>query len=417
MDKQHKIVNRVTIIVAILTIIIVSASNVFILKAEEIEKNNTNESNVNQIIDIEEKEGLYKFSEGKDIYLPFFRMSYDKIELDKEVSNLGITYGNKGVDVNSKTQNIQVIASNDTIRVNSEMEYALILSKGNVIIDSNIDKTLVVFSGQKVTLTENAKVSGDVICFSNSLEVKGDVLGSIVGSATNITVSGKIEKDFRMSTENIDVLDNSNIIGNLYIETTNKEIGIKEKYENANVKFIEKTSASSKILDVLISTIKTALVYTLAYLLIFKISKEKLFSNLLKITSKNTGFAIMSGSISFLAIPLVVLLAIFGMFIGIEEITLPFMIVYVANIFAVSLVSSFIVGSIVHEYVLDNYFADADLTKRMICAFFVFVSMILLTNIPKIGMYISMIFMIIAVGSVITYVLKKEESIKSKKKK
>lgn len=406
--------NKITLILSILAIIIVSTSNIFVVRAEQVEKNKTD---IDKIIDIEEKEGLYKFSEGKDIYLPFFRMSYDKIELDKEVSNLGIIYGNRGIDVNSKTQNIQVLASNDTIRVNENMEYALILSRGNVIIDSKIDKTLVIFAGEKITLTENAQVLGDVICFSSLLEIKGNVLGSVVGSATDTIISGKIEKDFRLSTKSVDISSNDNILGNIYIETLNKEIGIKEKYENANIKFIEKVSTSSKIIDILISAIKTALVYTLAYLLVFKISKEKIFNNLLKTTSKNFGFCVMSGAILFLAIPLVILLTFLGMFIGIEEIMFPIMIFYIANILVISLMSIFVTGSVIHEYVIDNYFKEIDLTKRMICSFFVFLSMILLTNIPKVGIYINMIIMIMAVGIIFAYIFKREENIKPKKKK
>lgn len=405
---------KITLILVILATIIVTTSNIFVVRAEEVEENKTD---INKIIDIEEKDGLYKFSEGKDIYLPFLRISYDKVEIDKEISNLGITYGNKGVDVNSKTQNIQVIASNDTIRVNENMEYALILSRGNVIIDSKIDKTLVVFAGEKVTLTENAEVLGDVISFSNLLEIKGNVLGSVVGSATNTIISGKIENDLRIATESIDISSSDNIIGNIYIETQNNEIGIKEKYNNANIKFIEKSSTSSRVIDILISAIKTSLVYTLAYLLVFKISKEKIFNNLLKITSKNLGFSIMSGAILFLAIPLVVLLTFLGMFIGIEEIVIPIMIFYIANILVISLISIFVTGSVVHEYVVDNYFKEVDLTKRIVCSFFVFLSMILLTNIPKIGIYINMIIMIMAVGIVFAYLFKKEESIKPKKKK
>lgn len=415
MNKIQSVnIKKITLILVILATIIVTTSNIFVVRAEEVEEN---KADINNIIDIEEKNGLYKFSEGKDIYLPFLRISYDKVEIDKEISNLGITYGNKGVDVNSKTQNIQVIASNDTIRVNENMEYALILSRGNVIIDSKIDKTLVVFAGEKVTLTENAEVLGDVISFSNLLEIKGNVLGSVVGSATNTIISGKIENDLRIATESIDISSSDNIFGNIYIETQNNEIGIKEKYDNANIKFIEKSSTSSKVIDILIGAIKTSLVYTLAYLLVFKISKEKIFNNLLKTTSKNLSFSIMSGAILFLAIPLVVLLTFLGIFIGIEEIVIPIMIFYIANILVISLISIFVTGSVVHEYVVDNYFKEVDLTKRIVCSFFVFLSMILLTNIPKVGIYINMIIMIMAVGIVLAYLFKKEENIKPKKKK
>lgn len=406
--------NKFVLVVSFIAIIFFSVSNVF---AEDIIDETNNKSEINDIIDIDAKETLYKFSDNEDIYLPFFRMSTDRVEIDKEVSNLGITYGNKGVDVNSKTQNLQFLFSNDTIRVNNSMEYVIIASSGNVIIDSNIDKTVVVFAGEKFTLTENANVNGDVICFSNSLEIKGNVFGSVVGSATNSIISGKVNKDFRISTESISISDNNNILGNLFIQTHNSSIELKDKYPNANIKLITTQSTSDKVIDILIGAIKTALVYTLAFLLIFKISKEKLFSNLLSVTKKNFGFSIISGTISLFAVPLVFMLTFLGAFIGIEEIVIPVAIFYIALVFTVSLLSTFIAGTLAHEYVVDKYFTDFDLTKRMACAFFVFLSMILLTNIPKVGIYMNMIFMIVSMGAIISYILKKEKNIKVKNKK
>ncbi|MDO4282911.1 MAG: hypothetical protein Q4D02_04665 [Clostridia bacterium] len=404
---------KLFLVIAFLAILFFSTSNIHMLNAAEMK--NQSEKSIG-IIDIDEKESLYKFSENDDIYLPFLRLSYDKVVIDKEVSNLGITYGNKGIDIDSRTENIQVLFSNDTIRVNNNMEYAVIATSGNVIIDSDISKTIVIFAGEKVTVSENAKILGDIICFSNSLEIKGNVLGSVVGSATNTNISGKIEKDLRLSTENIDIADN-NINGDIFIETKNSEITLNDKYPEAQIKLLYEESTKTKVIDMIIRTLKTALVYTLLYLLIFKISKEKLVANMFSVIEKNIGFSIISGAVSILAIPLVIMLTFLGILIGIEEIVIPISIFYIAVVISLALISIFVTGTMIHEYIMSNYISDTDMTKRLVCIFFIFLSMILLTNIPKIGAYINMLYMILGIGIVICYIFKREKYIKSKKKK
>lgn len=419
MEKKMNIIknNRIIFMLILLVTMIVSISQFSFIHAQE-EKADDKKSEINQIMDIQEKTDLFKFSDSRDILLPFLRMSYDKVEIDKDVLHMGLTYGNKGVEVNSKTQDLQVLISNDTVRINNNMEYAVIISRGNVIIDSNIDKSLIIFAGEKVTLTENANIGKDVVCFSNLLEVKGTVDGNVVGGINSAVISGKINKDFRINTESIDISDSNNILGNVFIETRNENINLKDKYPNSIIKIItNESTTNNNVLNIIIGTIKTALVYSLAYLIIFKVSKKNIFNDFYKVVNKNIGFSFMSGALAYVAIPLVVVVSIFGVFIGIDEIAIPFMVFYLAILFVLSSLCIFILGTIIHEYLLDKYLLNADLAKRIVCVFFVFLSLILLTNIPKVGLYINMIYMIIAVGATLAYILKKKEAQKPKKKK
>lgn len=270
---------------------------------ESLENNNT-------ILDIKQKDTVYKFSEEENIVLPFLRFSTDRVEIDREVSNLGITVANNGIDVNSETKNIQVLISNDTVRIQNSMEYPIILTQGNVIIDSKIDKTVVIFAGQKVTITENAVLNHDLICFANHLEVQGIVKGNVVGSTSNITVSGSIEKDLRMETDQIEVTDSKRVVGNVYLETTKEDLSIADKYPNAKIKRIQK-NVTSNIWQILMASIKSALVYTLAYLLIYKITKENLYHDMLRVNSKHVGLSIISGALGVLSVPLVLMIGFY----------------------------------------------------------------------------------------------------------
>ncbi len=383
------------------------------LYATELNNENNTQNLLNFDIDISEE--LYKFSEHDNVYLPFLRVSQDRVLIDNEVKNAGIVYGEKGIEVNSKTENIQVLLSSDTIRVNNSMEYAIIGTLGNVIIDSNIDKTLIVFADEKVTITENAKISGDVICFSNSLDVKGNVLGSVVGVSNTSIVSGKIEKDFRIRTGYVDILSKDNILGNVYIETKNEDINIEDKYPEATINLVEEIEAQNSLWNIIIGAIKTALVYTLAYILIFKISKEKLIENVFSVAKKNVGYSFISGALSILVMPIVIMLILFSVFIGIEEILVPLLLFYSITVIVIGLLSTFIISCMAHEYIIQNYFLNCELTKRLVCAFFVFLSMILISKIPVVGLYVNMIYCIVSLGIVFSLLFKREPINKKKK--
>ena len=126
---------------------------------------------------------VYKFSENnKEIKLPFFRFSNERMIIDKELNKSGFCFSAKAIEMDSKVTGIQTLFSADTIRVNANMEYGILFADGDIIIDSNIDKTLILISSGTVTITENATINEDIVLVSNNLEVEGNGLGSLFGS-------------------------------------------------------------------------------------------------------------------------------------------------------------------------------------------------------------------------------------------
>lgn len=408
-NREKKYCKIISVLMLLLFSIGIYFSTLNAQENESLENNDT-------ILDIKQKDTVYKFSEDENIVLPFLRFSTDRVEIDREVSNLGITVANNGIDVNSDAKNIQVLISNDTVRIQKPMEYPIILTQGNVIIDSEIDKTVVIFAGQKVTITEKAVLNHDLICFANHLEIQGTVKGNVIGSASNITISGLIEKDLRMETDQIEVADSKRVTGEVYLEITKEDLSIADKYPNAKIKLIQ-NDVTSNIWQILIASIKSALVYTLAYLLIYKITKESLYHNMLKVNSKHIGFSIISGALGVLSVPLVLMIGFLFLLIGLEEITIPLGILYLAFLLTIAIICQFIIGTTTFTYIEEKYLSDLTFSKRLVSVFFTFLSVILLTNIPKIGIYIEMIYMIIALGIVICYGIKHKEEKESKKKK
>ncbi len=366
------------------------------------------------IFDMKEKDGIYKMSEEK-ITIPFFRFATERIEIDQEIENMGMIFANGGIDVNESIKEFQILLSNDTIRVSSILENAIIATRGNVIIDSSVDKSIIVFAGEKVTVTENATLNGDLICFSNELEIKGNVMGSVIGTSTTTTISGKIGKDVRMYLNEIIVTQNDNIVGNIYLETENNAISIAEQYPEAVVNIIQESKAAS-ILNLIIGVIKTALVYALAYLIIFKLSKEKLMDKVLSNTIKNKGHVIMSSAIITLSIPLILSIGLFAYFMGLEEIIFPLMILYGGFVLFFGMISTFLVASLVFEYIANNHLNNPNITTRMVSSFFAFLSILFLTKIPTVGVYLQMIFVILSFGIAFSYLWKRNETVNKKKK-
>ena len=301
--------SKITIGFLILAFVLVFSFTIFKSNVFAAEDQNTQENtSINNIFDIDAQTEAYKFSEKRSPKGPFIRYIQERVIVDKELSGIGTTISEKTIDVTAPTTGIQILLAADTVRIDSSMEYAVVFSQTNVIIDGNITKDLVVFAGSKVTIGENANISGDIICYSNEIEVKGNVEGNLVGTAQKLIISGNIGKDLRMQLNNIELLDGNSINGDIFFMTYNKELNIKEKYPNAQIKVYEEKSG---LLDAstILSGVITSLAFTLLYLLIEKFTKGKVFSKMITKTRDNLLFFVISGGLSLMMVlPLVFIL-------------------------------------------------------------------------------------------------------------
>lgn len=381
--------------------------------------NATSEINVEEEIKIENFEGyfdtefsneVYKFSEeDKEIKLPYFRFSNERMIIDKEIKKSGFCFSAKSIEVNSKLTGIQTLFSSDTIRVNANMEYGILFSDGDIIVDSNIDKSLVLISSGTVTITENATVNEDIILVSSKLELQGNILGSVIGSVESANITGKIKEDLRISTNDIKFSSDQNVENNIYISTYNEALNIADKYPKAIIKLQEVEQTNEFSLNKVFSMLFNSLIFALMYIIINKVAKKDIFNVAINKISKNSVTVLISGTVLLLAfLPLMFVLIMLSVF-GLWVIALPVLLIYIVSLVIILMLSVFIVGSLMYNYIRQKYIKTGGIGTDILGAFCSYLVLSVLTKIPFIGSYIGIIINILAAGIVFTLIFKRQK--------
>lgn len=413
--KKLNISLAITSVLLICFMILGCSSNVFAAQ----ENTNTNETQtaiISSIFDVKGTNGEYKVSdEASDIYLPFFRNAVGRVVVDKSLDNIGIISSASTIDVNEPLKNIQFLFSSDSVRINNQMEYCLAWSGNDVVINSNVDRNMIIFAGGKITVSPEATIGDDVILVANSVDLKGTIKGSAVITAPQINLSGVVEEDLRCEVTSLDISSNDNIKGNIYINTYNKDINVKDKYPNAVVNVKEAVSATKTFGNVLLSSIITCLAFTLLYLIIKKVSKGKAYEKMLQKAKNNTLFVVLSGSIYILSFPAIFIFLIVISFFGIYMVTVPLLIIYTTFLIVFIMLATYILGSTIFEYMNKKYIKAKNLATELVGVFFTYLSLTLLTKIPTVGSYIAMAIMMLSVGLMFAYYFKKNKEKELKK--
>ena len=97
-------------------------------------------------------------------------------------------------------------------------------------------------------------------------------------------------------------------------------------------------------------------------------------------------------------------------------ITVPILVIYLAFLIVFVMLSVYVIGSTVFEYINKKYIKAEKLSIELVGVFFTFSSLNLLCKIPKVGTYIYMAEIMIAVGIMISYFLKKDKISKEQEK-
>lgn len=408
-------------LIAIFSVVAIFSMNGKIFAANE----NSNEENteqtrvatVNSIFDIKGTSGEYKTSsEDSNIYLPYLRNAAGRIVVDKSIDNIGVLSSASTIDVNEPLKSLQFLISSDSVRINANLEYALVLSANDVVINSNIEKNALIFAGGTVTVDENATIGDDVIIVAKDVNIKGKISKSAVISANSLNVSGSIEEDLRCEINTLDISGNDNVKGNLFVNTYNKELNIKDKYPNATVNVKEVKNVSKSFGNILLKAVISSLGFTLLYVIVKKITKGKAYEKMLDKAKNNTLFVVLSGAISILAFPALFVLLILLSVLGLHMITIPVAVVYMAFLIVFVMLSVYVIGCTIFEYTNKKYIKAEKLSLELVGVFFTFLSLNLICKIPKIGTYIYMAMVMIAVGIMIAYFLKSDNKAKEIKK-
>lgn len=421
MKNSVKIKKISVFLIAIFSVVAIFSMNGKIFAANE----NSNEENteqtrvatVNSIFDIKGINGDYKTSsEDSNIYLPYLRNAAGRIVVDKSIDNIGVLSSASTIDVNEPLKSLQFLISSDSVRINANLEYALVLSANDVVINSNIEKNALIFAGGTVTVDENATIGDDVIIVAKDVNIKGKISKSAVISANSLNVSGSIEEDLRSEINTLDISENDNVKGNLFVNTYNKELNIKDKYPNATVNVKEVKNVSKSFGNILLKAVISSLGFTLLYVIVKKITKGKAYEKMLDKAKNNTLFVVLSGAISILTFPALFVLLILLSVLGLYMITIPVLVVYLAFLIVFVMLSVYVIGCTIFEYTNKKYIKAEKLSIELVGVFFTFLSLNLICKIPKIGTYIYMAMVMIAIGIMIAYFLKNDNKTKEIKK-
>lgn len=400
MKKNIKLKKIKSILLSLVFVISVVLSTNCIYGADEAQ-------NVGEIFDVKVSDKVYKESEQTTpAYLPYIKFVSDRMIIDKELEKSGISFANKAIEVNSYTKGMQIMFSSDSIRVNSNMNSGVLISNGDIVIDSEINNTMILISSGKITLTENAKIDDDLIIVGNELEVKGNVLGSILGTVTKVNISGTITKDLRVETNDISFTNNENVKGNIYLKTYNENLNIKDKYPSATIDLQKVERKNNFTFGSIISMLFTSLILAVVYIVVNKICKKNVFLEFTNRVKKNTTAVIISGILLLLAsFPVIMILILLSVF-GFSVIAMPVIIVYIAFLIVVYMLSIFILGSVVYSYIKEKYIKTGGTGTDLLGSFGTFLVLSVLTKIPFVGTYLAFFMYILSIGMVFSLVLK-----------
>lgn len=402
-EKSFKLEKIKNIVISlVLTVVVIFGTN-YIYGADEAQ-------NVGEIFDVKVSDKVYKESEQTTpAYLPYIKFISERMIIDKELEKSGISFANKSIEVNSYTKGMQIMFSSDSIRVNSNMNSAVLISNGDIVIDSEINNTIILISSGKITLTENAKLNDDLIVVGNELEIKGNVLGSVLGTVTKVNVSGTVSKDLRIETNDVTFATNENIKGNIYLKTYNENLSIEDKYPSAIVDLQKVEKKNNFTFSNVVSMLFTSLILALVYIIINKICKKNVFLEFTNKVKKNTTTVVISGILlllaSFPAIMILILLSVFGF----SVIAMPVIIVYIAFLVVGYILSTFILGSVVYSYIKEKYIKTGGTGTDLLGSFGTFLVFSVLTKIPFVGAYLAFFMYILSLGMVFSLILKNKK--------
>lgn len=356
------------------------------------------------VFDTKATDVMYKFSDDADITLPYARASQGRIIIDRDVNKSGLSFANENLSVVSNLKGVQTLMSADTIRVEGNLEYGILIAK-TVIIEGTVDRSLVIMA-ENVTIAKDAVIKEDLICSASDLQLYGTIEGNLLGTVGYANISGNISKDFRAHVDGIAFNEESKINGNVYISSYNNDVltNVKNVYPNATVNIEEEQIQEYKI-DIM-DILKTAIIFALIYLVLT--NSTKLMKDTLNKVKNYKVSTVLLGALSIVIMPLVFLAMIVLAAFGFGVLAVPMAVIYVTFLIVSFMLSTLIVGSVMCEYITTKY---ADKIKgnwyKLFCAFFEFLCLGLLSSLPVVGGIIAMSICLLASGIVTTALYRK----------
>lgn len=365
------------------------------------------------IFDNKTSSSVYKTSEDdSDFSVPFSRIVEDRIEIDKEISQLGLFATSSSIETTKRLEGIQLLYGGDTIRVNSDTEYPIIFSTGNVIINGTIEKSAFIFCNGSIILGENSNVKGNLICYASKLEINGQIDGNILGEVSTLTVNNNVNGKVKMNLSNVIFSENVVVDKGIEVNTTNKELEIPESVGVSKIDIVEtnaKLSFKQNVYKVFVAVISNMVIY-----LLFRIFIKKDRLSLMTKKLNSQGNVILDGVKVYL---ILIAMIAFGIVLLpiITKLGIAMIILSVAVMIVITLLKNAIFALFVSQLVEEKYKESQYKVSSIVSAISTLIIFELLGMIPYVGQMVKFIVFIITIGIIVNLIKKNTIDIKNEK--
>lgn len=352
--------------------------------------------------------------QNDDVYL-----AGNEININAQIHGDAVIAGRTIVVQDSIRQDL-IVAGGD-IKVQGHVHDDVRAAGGNLIIDATVGDDVIIFGGE-VYITENAVIHGNLIAFSGDIILDGRVMGFVKISGGNIKINGKISEGTELRADEIEI--NGEIGGKTKMVAEKIKIGDNAQFYNdvdywcdsSSVDFknslVNGISTYNKDLaeDRLdfpwsffgIATIAVLILYILSsflILFIFNLLIRKFLSNTISLIETNVFKSLGYGLIYLLGLPLVILIC-FLILIGIP-IGLFLGFFYIFSILFGHLVAALIIT----QYLNKNNQKPWGIWMLSLVALGILILIRLITLVPFIGAFISLIVIATAYGLIILTII------------
>ena len=368
------------------------------------------------VFDRKDTTGVYKASDDDSTFdIPFFRVSGERTELDKEISQLGMIISNSTVDVSAILKSSQFILANDTVRVNSQMEDALILCSNNVIINAPIDN-VIILAGKGITIGEEGNIKENLIILGSDITINGNVDGNVLGITQNMVLNGTIGGKLSVDVVNAQFGENAKVEKGISITTPNSALEVPENVGEATIDLLQQETKSTgmKIKDYLFNILVVVIRDLVTFFLIILIFKRERIE---KIVAKVESKGLIKRGILFYIVSLLAI--IFGLTLALfilPQVGISALLLGIVSLVVFTLLKNIIVGTFIANLSTDRFDKIESKPNKTLMAIFTFLIIEILETIPFVGEIFKFIVFIFALGIVASLVIKnKKEDVKEDK--
>ena len=357
-----------------------------------------------EIFDNKTSSEVYKVSEDDSSFdVPFSRIVENRIEVDKSISQMGLFMTTSSIEVLEPLKGIQVFYSNDTIRINSDTEYPIIFSTGNVVINGTIEKTTFIYCNGTITIGENANIKENLICYAPKIEINGVVDGNILGNVNILNINNVVKGKIKMNVVEVNSSENAKVEKGLEINTSNKELTISENVGASTIDIISNekdTSVKSYLLEVLTATLGNIVIFLLILIFVKKDRLEKIADKL-----QNGRMVLKNGIYSYLFL---LAMLCFGvvLLVLLTKLGVVFLVFGTAVLTIITILKNVIFGTFITELVSKKYNDAQVKPNNILTAIMTLLILELLETIPYVGEVIKFITFIISLGIIVSLTFK-----------